>query len=45
MGLFSAACEVVESGGGGVGGFSSAPIVLERDDLIGKCFTDPTPPS
>lgn len=58
VGLFSAPCEVVQSGSrrpAHVGGqcseeeeedLSSAPIMLERDDLIGKRFTDnrPTPP-
>lgn len=36
----------VKFGRVGVGGLSSAPIVLERDDLIGKCFMDnyPIPP-
>lgn len=51
VGLFSAACEVVQSGsdggsrGGQYGGedLSSAHIVLARDDLIGKRFVDNNP--
>lgn len=44
QGLFSAACEVVDSdtGMGGVVplGVSHLLLLCERDDLIGKCFME-----